>query len=271
MSAGDTQPTLPLPDGLVSSPEPRRRRRAWPWLVAFGIVIVLAVVAWFAAEAIARDLVIKTVKTQITSNLAVPADQEIDVDVPGAILPQLIGGSLDEIRISSDDIAVGTFEGDIVVEATDVPIRGGEIGAGTAVVRLDEEQLRQLMTSVDSFPSESLGIAEPDVTASIELSVFGVAVPVGVSLTPSAAEGDLVLSPASIQVAGADVTADELRRQFGILSNAVLRDWPVCIAQNLPAGLALEDVEVDGDEVVARFSVAPTILSDPAMREKGTC
>lgn len=271
MSAADTQPTLPLPDGLAwSDPEPRRRR-AWPWLVAFGIVVVLAVVAWFAAEAIARDLVIKTVRTQISTNLALPADQQIDVEVPGAIIPQLLGGSLDEIRISSDDVAVGTFQGDIVVEATDVPIRGGVIGAGEAVVRMDEEQLRLLMSSVESFPSESLGIAEPDVTASVELSVFGVAVPVGISLTPTAAEGDLVLTPASLQVAGADVTADELRRQFGVLSNAVLRDWPVCISQYLPAGLVLQDVQVDGDEVVARLSVEPTILSDPAMREKGTC
>jgi hypothetical protein len=67
------------------------------------------------------------------------------------------------------------------------------------------------------------------------------------------------------------VTADELRRQFGVLSNAVLRDWPVCIASSLPAGLVLQSVEVVDDELVAMFDIAPSMLTDPAMREPGTC
>ena len=46
------------PEGMGATPEPaRRRRRAWPWIVAFAIVVGLAVVAWFAGEAIARDVV----------------------------------------------------------------------------------------------------------------------------------------------------------------------------------------------------------------------
>lgn len=269
MSAGDTQPTLPLE--WASAEEPRRRR-AWPWLVAFGVVVLLAVAAWFVGEAIARDLVVKTIRSQVITNLALPADQQIDVDVPGAIIPQLIGGSLDEVHVRSQDVALGLFEGDISVEAFDVPIRGdGGIRDAAAVVRVDEAQLRSLLSGVDDFPSDALGIDPPFVTASTELAVFGAAVPVGVSLTPSASEGSLVLTPASLQVAGADVTADELRRQFGILSNSVLRDWPVCIAQYLPAGLVLSDITVDGELLVAEFDIDDSILEDPAMLENGTC
>ncbi|MDN3494570.1 DUF2993 domain-containing protein [Planococcus sp. APC 4015] len=271
MATGDTQPTLPLPDGLVATEQPRRPRRAWPWLVAFGIVVLLAVGAWFLGEMIARDLVEKTIRTQITSNLPVPADQEIDVDVPGAIIPQLIGGRLDEVRVAADDIAIDAFAGDIAVEMRDVPIRGGAVSDASATVTLDEAQLRRLMAQVDGFPSDALGIDSSFVTASMELSLFGASIPIGFSLTPSADEGELVLTPESLQVAGADVTVDELRRQFGVLSNAVLRDWPVCVAQYLPAGLALDTVDVVGDDLVARFSIADTILTDPALRTRGTC
>jgi hypothetical protein len=249
----------------------KRPRRVWPWLVAFGIVVVLAIGAWFLGEMIARDIVEKTIRTQVTSNLAVPADQEIDVDVPGAIIPQLIAGRLDEVRVSADDVAIDAFAGDVAVELRDVPIRGGEVRDGTATVTLDQTQLRRLMAQVDGFPSEALGIDDSFVTASMELSLFGASIPIGFSLTPSAAEGELVLTPESLQVAGADVTVDELRRQFGILSNAVLRDWPVCIAQYLPAGLALDTVDVVGDDLVARFSIADTIITDPAMTAQGTC
>jgi len=276
--SGDTQPTQPLPDPaaqwVLSQPEtaPRPRRRLWPWLIAAIIVVVLAVVAWFAAEAIARGIVTQVVRDKIITTLRLPADQQIDVDLEGAVIPQLIGGALSGIRIAADDVELDSFAGDVVVEAHDVPVNGeGPISGGRATVTLDEAQLQRLMSAVEDFPVESLGIEAPDITASVELSLFGAAVPVGLSLTPSAAEGQLVLTPAAIQVAGSDITADELRRQFGILSNAVLRDWPVCIAERLPAGLVLTDVAVSGDELRAGFDIADDILIDPALRADGTC
>ncbi|MCR2785319.1 MULTISPECIES: DUF2993 domain-containing protein [unclassified Microbacterium] len=275
---GDTHPTQPLPDPaaqwVLSQPDaaPRRRRRWLPWLIAGVIVVVLAIVAWFAAEAIARNLVVTTVRQQIISTLSLPEDQQIDVQLTGAVIPQLIGGSLSSIRIATDDVELGQFAGDVAVEAHDVPVRGdGPISAGRATVTVDQAQLQRLMTAVDGFPVDSLGIAEPDITASMDLMLFGATIPVGLSLTPSADEGQLVLTPSGIRIAGSDITADELRRQFGIVSNAVLRDWPVCIAEHLPAGLTLTDVTVDGDVLRARFDIADAILVDPALQADGTC
>lgn len=247
------------------------RRRRWPWVVALLVVIGLLVGAWFLAEAIARSVVTNAIRGIVASNLDLSADQQFDVDVAGTVIPQLIGGKLDDVTVSADDVVLRGFAGDVTVHAQDIALNGSSVGSATAAVELDAEQLRALMANVDGFPEETLGIAEPDVTISTELSLFGVAFPIGVSLTPSAQDGDLVLTPASLQVAGADVTADELRRQFGVLSNAVLRDWPVCIASSLPAGLTLSTVAVSGDELVATLDISPSMLTDPAMREPGTC
>ena len=42
-TAGATQPTEPIPKGWVSADAPApRRRRAWPWIIAFAIVVALA-------------------------------------------------------------------------------------------------------------------------------------------------------------------------------------------------------------------------------------
>ncbi len=193
------------------------------------------------------------------------------MDVPGPMIPQLISGTLGEVTIASDDVPIGSFSGDIVVTAHDIPIRGGDMAGGTATVTLDQEQLRGLMSTVDGFPADSLGLAEPNVTMSTELSLFGVGFPVGVALTPTASDGDLVLTPASLQLAGASITADDLRRRFGGLSDAVLRDWTVCIAQYIPAGITLSDVAVTGDALVAGFDVDGAIVSDPAKQANGTC
>ncbi|WP_137846289.1 DUF2993 domain-containing protein [Microbacterium sp. 2FI] len=270
MTSGDTQPTQPLPDWQPAA-EPRRRRRIWPWLVALVVVVVLGIVAWFVAESIARDLVTTTIRDEVVAQLDLPADQQVDVEVPGTIIPQLIAGSLDEVTISSDDVPIGGFTGDVTVTAQDVPIRGGDMGGAAATVTLDEEQLRAIMATVDGFPADTLGLAEPDVTFSTELSLFGVGIPVGVSLTPQAVEGDLVLTPSAIELAGADVSADRLRDQFGVLADVVLKDWTVCLAEYLPAGVTVTGVQVDGEQLVADLDVDGGIVSDPELQAMGTC
>ena len=271
MARGDTQVTEPLPEGMVHS-APERSRRVWPWIVAFAIVAVLAVAAWFAAEAIARQIVTGVVREQVRTQLSLPADQQIDVEIAGAVIPQLISGTVDDLTIASDDVTFGGVTGDVRVTAHDVAVRGtGEMSGATATVSLDEAQLRTLLATVEGFPADTMGLAAPNVTMSIDLQLFGVTIPVGVALAPSAADGAIVLTPAALRVGESEATADALRRQFGGLADAVLRDWNVCIAQYLPSGVTLTAVEVTGDVLVADFDVDGAIATDPALQQNGTC
>lgn len=265
----------PLPDWSYTSgaeEAPKRRRRGWGWLIAVLIVAGLVVAAWFLGEWIARDLVTKAVREQVVTRLALPADQEVDVQIEGAMIPQLIGGTFDDITVSSDDVPLAdALTGDITVHATGVQYRDAAARSATAEVSLDEAQVRALLATVEGFPADTVGIAQPNLTMSTAISLFGTSIPIGVALTPGAADGQLVLSPASLQLGGAEVTADALRSQFGGLADAVLRDWDVCIAQYVPAGLTLTQVEVDGAQVVADLTIDPAILTDAALRATGTC
>lgn len=271
MSTPDA-PTLPF-EPYDPESQPRRRRRVWPWLVVLAIVVALAAGAWVGAEAIARGVVETGVRTLIGSQVQLPPGEEIDVEVEGAILPQLISGTLDEVTVSASDVTVGPLTGDVTVTALGVPIRADAAATGgTVTVTLDQDQLRVLLSEIDGFPADTVGLANPDVTMSTELSVFGLSVPVGVALTPGAASGQLTLTPASFQAAGAEVTADGLRQQFGGLADAVLRDWSLCIADELPAALTLTDVTVlSDDEVAATFDVNGAVVVDRALLQNGTC
>ena len=272
MTAGDTQPTQPLPDWTSAPPEPRRRHSAWPWIISIVIVIGLAVAAWFVAEWVARGIVERTIREQVVTNLALPADQPIDVTVAGAVIPQLIAGELDDVTVSSEDVAIGSLTGDITVTAQGIAIRGDAAAdAATASVRLDADQLQTILAGVDGFPVDTVTLDEPDLVMSTELRFLGIGIPVTVALTPSASEGDIVLTPSRLEVANAEVTADGLRGQFGVLADAVLRDWTVCIAEYIPVGLTLTSVAVDGDEIVADFDVDGQMVSDPALQANGTC
>ncbi|GEB95987.1 LmeA family phospholipid-binding protein [Microbacterium lacticum] len=277
MSA-DEHPTQPLPDPSARwvlqtdapASAPRRTRR-WPWLVAVLVVVVLAVAAWFAGEYIARGIVERTIREQITQNLDIPVDHPIDIQIPGPILPQLIVGSIGDLTISSEDVPLDGVTADISVNAQDVNIHGGDWSGGYATVSLDETQLRALLAGIDGFPAESVSIDAPDVRAEFTLQLFGFDVPIGVALTPSAAGGDIELTPASLRLGDSEVSAQSLRDQFGSVADAALRTWDICIADRLPRAVELTGVEVNRDRVVADFEISSAIVNDPEAQQKGSC
>ena len=272
MSQRDTQPTQPLPPFAHAEPVHKKRRSVWPWIIVLLVVAGLAIAAWFAGEWIARDVVTKTIREQVITQLSLPADQKIDVVVEGAVLPQLIVGTLEDVTVSSDDVELGALTGDVTVHAQDIAIRGeAAAGAASATVVLDVEQVRGLLSTVEDFPAESVDLAEPNVTMATELRFFGLELPVGVALTPSAVEGDIVLTPAALQLAGNEISAGALRDQFGGVADAVLRDWTICIAEYLPAGVELADISVSGAQVVADVDIDGAIVSDASLQEPGVC
>ncbi|MBN9178412.1 MAG: DUF2993 domain-containing protein [Microbacterium sp.] len=250
----------------------RHRARRWPWLVALVAVAALAVGAWFAGEYIARGIVERTVRDQVQKELSLPADQQIDVDIPGPILPQLVSGTLGEITLASRDVPLGQLAGDVVVRASGVPIRGdGPAQDASASITLDAAQVQALLATVEDFPASTVTLAEPDIRVAMELRLFALTVPVGVGLTPSATAGQLVLTPTTLTVADAQISAQALLDQFGAVASTVVRDWDVCVAQYLPAGMTLTDVRVEGDHVVADFAIDGDIIHDRSLQQKGTC
>jgi len=276
--SGDTQPTQPLPhrqaEWVLATPAGapgRKRRRGWAWVIALLAAVAVGVAIWFIAEWAARTFVTSTIQGEVANRLSL-APEDVDVTVEGSVLPQLIGGSLDDVTVSSEDVPLSqSVTGDVTVHATDVPLRGGSAGAATATASFDEEQLRALLSTVEGLPAETVSLADPDVAMSIELNVLGLAIPIGVALSPSAVDGDIVLTPASLDLAGNEISADDLRSRFGRIADAVLRDWTVCVAEYLPAGVALTDVAVEGGMVVADLDIDGAIIDDPALQALGTC
>lgn len=246
--------------------------KPWIWVAGVGGVVVLAVGAWFAGEWVASQLVTSTVREKVIENLALPADQQVDVTVEGAVLPQLIGGTIEDITVSSPDVTLGSFTGDVSVHATGVPVRGdADIHSATATVSMDETQLQGLLSTVDGFPADSVGLAAPDVTMSKTVTVLGFSAPVGIALTPSAKNGELLLTPDTVTLGGLTLSAADAKSRFGDAASAVVRDWPVCVAQYVPAGMTLTDVHVTGSELVSTFAIDGAIVHDKSLQAKGTC
>lgn len=247
---------------------PRRRRRGW--VVVIVVVAVLAALV-VAAEFAARAIVPQVVRSQLIENLGLPADQAIDVEIPGLVLPQLAVGSIAQMSVSADDVDVEGISGDVRVDIQDAPVRGGDWSSARAVVVLDEDQVRTILSRVDGFPVDAFRLAPPGGALDTELNLFGAAIPLGVRLSAAAEDGDLVLSPTTFRLGDVDVSADALREQVGPLVGSFAQSWPACLAQYLPRALTLTGVAVEERGVVATFDIDSAILRDETAQQPGSC
>lgn len=245
-----------------------RRRARWPWVVL--VVVTLLAVFVVAAEVIARAVVPATVRGLVIDALDLPADQQLDVETQGVLLPQLLGGTLDELRLSSDQVTIGGVTGAAQVTATQVPLRGGALAGAEGTVIIDQSQFAGLLERVE-LPITEITLDEPDVTVHGGISVLGAEIPLALTMTPGADDGDLMLTPIAVEVAGADVDLQRLAGMFGDIGAALAGPQRVCIADQLPTGITLTGLRIDGTSVVAEISADGRIAVDEALLEPGVC
>lgn len=256
------------PSGVAREAAPAARGRRW-WWIAVAVVAGLAV-ASVGAEAIARAVVVQTIRDQAASGFGVPPEQ-VDADVPGVILRQLAAGSLNDVRVDVDDVSVGGAASvPVSIDLRHVDPWNGTFGNGSATIRLAEDQVRALLADAPGADAATVSLEDPYVTVAVSIPAAG-GIPVVASFSPTVSSGDLVLAPARLSVAGADIGLDALRERFGVAADVAMTGWRICLQAAMPAGLTLGSVAVDDDELVATFGVDPAILTDPDSRRPGAC
>lgn len=270
----DAQPgyrwELQLPDA------PRKRRSPWPWIISLIVLAALLVGAWFAGEWLARDIATRAVRTQVVKALDTPSPESVQVRIRGSVLIGLVTGTLDQVDVTVDDANLGgsterPITGELSAELHGVSTSGGAIESGTASISLDETEFRSLLAQIDGFPIDSASFQGSNVQIAVPYEIFGQAGSIGVQLSPGAADGKLTLTPAALTIGDAQITADDLRSRLGSLADVALRTWNVCVASSIPAGATVTGVTIDQGRMDATATLQPTILTDPAMRQKGTC
>ncbi|WP_251444734.1 DUF2993 domain-containing protein [Microbacterium sp. USTB-Y] len=259
----------PLPSAPIAVPPPRRRAR-WPWAV--GIVVVVLAALAVGGEFVARAVVAQQIRSQVITALKLPADQQLDVNVGGIVLPQLVAGRLDDVRLSSKSVALGPITSAVQVDATGVPIRGGELGSAKGTFRITADQLEKAITAAaGSTPIESVTLVGADVKATGSVTLFGASVPLSLALTPGAVDGELTFTPTSATIGAMTLDASDTSSPFASALKPLFATQKLCIADRLPAGVHLSGLRVDGDALVATFSADSAITTDPKLLENGTC
>ncbi len=268
--AATEHPTLVIPGSASGegADAPQQKRRRWPWVLLVAVVVLALLV--IAAELIARAVLPGVVRSIVVEKLDLPADQQLDVETQGLLLPQLIGGTLDTLHLSTDSVTLDGITGAADVTATGVPLRGGDLGGASGTVRVDQEQFTTLLAGTD-LPVDSVEFTAPNATVSGSISVLGAAVPLSLTLTPGTIDGDLELTPVGVSIGGLDVDLDRVGSTLGALGEGLTQPQRVCIADQLPSGLTLTGIEIVDDAAVIDVDVNGAIVTDKALQSKGSC
>ncbi|GAA3926388.1 DUF2993 domain-containing protein [Microbacterium soli] len=244
----------------------RRARRPWA-VLAVAVVPALLLVA---AELVARTVLPGAVRSLVIEQLELPSDQQLDVTADGVLLPQLVTGTLDEVTLSSDEVTLGGVTGAARVTAYGVPLHGGALRSATGTVAIDQSGLAALLAG-SPLPDVEISLEAPDVVLSGEITVLGRVIPLKVTVTPAAEDGDLLLTPVSAMLGGSELDVQALSRRLGPVGERLAGPQRLCIAEHLPAGVAVTGLHIEGALAVIDIRADGRIAVDPVLLENGTC
>lgn len=222
----------------------------------------------------ARSYASEQIAAKVRSSMALPASTPVDVTVSGtSVLWQLLSGKLDRIDVGVARLALGALTGSAELSAEGIPIEAGKkIDRTTIVFTTDEKALATLVATTPGLTGGTVTLSDGGVKFGTNVTLFGFALPVGISFTPSASKGQLELTPTSISLNEQTFTAKQLEASaFGALTDSLFVTHSVCVASMLPKGFVLDRVTVSGKNIALAVSAQKVVLDSKLMASRGSC
>lgn len=265
-----TPPAEPPADVAVP---PKKKRRGWiVALVIVGVLVVLGVVAFLVADLVAKDYARDYVRARVVEVLQLPQDAPVEVDLGGgSIILQALAGRISTVDVAVPDVAFGELTGDVRLHAEGVPLdETAPVETLGVEFALGADDLAALSGGGDAAPV--FAFEGDDVTLSSEFELFGASIPWGLSLTPSAADGALVLTPTSLTLGSQTFeSGDDDDSFWGQIVRQLLQPQTLCLAASVPQALTLTDAAVDDEQVRLSFDGSGEALGGEAFGTFGTC
>jgi hypothetical protein len=277
-----TSPTRPLPmqsdEPVVVAVVPKKRRRRWPWVLGgiLVVLVILAVIGFFVADAYAKSYARDYIQQRIVAVLGIDDPSQVKVDIgSGSVLLQALAGRLNEVDIDAGTVTFGALTGDATVHAEGVPL-----DANAATEKLDvtftvaEDQIAGVVgNNLSGLPVEitSITLEEPAVVVAGTAEVFIFTIPVGFALEPSASDGQIALNVTSISLFDESFTEEQASQQLGGLADGLFAEQKICVDESLPVALTIVDVDVVEKTLVVKINGDGVVMGGTDLSTPGTC
>lgn len=263
---------MTAPETVVVTPAPRRRRTARTVVVVIGVLVVLVGLV-IAADIFARQQVADFVEEKVRSALKVEADEPVAVEVGGvSVLAQLATGSLDDLRVDVESVAIGELTGGVSLRANGVPTDASNAVEQVDIeLRVDEGGIQSLASTLSDSQIDSVQLVDGEIRFGTELSIFGVSFTVGLGVEPVADGGEITFTPTSVELGGTRSSAELLVETFGRPAEQLLQPRSLCAAEWLPPSLEVGSVEVLDDILVVTFGANDLRFDEASLSTVGSC
>jgi hypothetical protein len=281
--AESIQPTTPPSDGasdvtptvVVVEPAAPKKKRRFGWIIALVVVVIVLVIAFFVADALAKQFATAYVKERIVEVLKLEPGTPVDVDLgSGSILLQAASGAISEVNVHVDELSFGDITGEATLVATSVPLDSSKpVDDLGIVVTVTEDNVQKLRSFISGIDLKSIELDNELIRVTTEFNIFVATIPVSVDLAPSAKDGGISFDPVTIFIGDEPISVADLRAspEFQALAGDLLKSQDFCVAGYLPEALSIDDVDVVGSALRVSITGDGTSLSDPALSELGSC
>lgn len=258
---------------LPSSAGPKTVNRARRPLIVTAVVLLLLVIVAVALDGVARAVAQTMIQSSVRTSLGLPASAPVEVNVRGtSVLLQLASGSLQEVDVKMSKLSVGGFSGAADLTVRGVPLdQSRPLSSATVALTLGRTEVQKLLTGFAALPVKSVTLSNGAVHLGGEFSLFGLAIPVTVTATAAAVDGQVALTPTSFMVNAATFTPAALTKSFGALGESLTSTQRLCIASSLPAAFHLDTVTISGAAAHLVTSAKSVVLSSHLFSTKGVC
>jgi hypothetical protein len=255
----------------TAEPPPRRKRHPIRSIIIVLVILgVLAVAAYLVGEPLAKSTVETAINVGVAKELSIPVDQ-VHSSVSGPVILQLVHRNLSDVDVTIDSFTAGNITSSVHIDASGVPLDTKKpISKVSFSINLTTDQLKSLLTDGSATSPTTVAYVGDNVRLGTSISVLVASLPVSIDLAPSAANGELVLTPEAITVGTVHYTAAQLAASpLGGVTAGLRAPRTTCVASSLPAELSLKSVQVKDDTLQVTVAGAGVSLSQ--LSQKGTC
>ena len=243
------------------------RKPRW-WLRILVIIVALLALAG-AAELALRLILPNVIAGAVRNQLGLSGDHPVDVQLGGSALAHAVTGHVGQVSVDVDGLAVmDQLRGDLRMSADSVPfnVTGGEMAGTVAQFTVQGEDLPAAVSVLTGGIADSGEVQGGSLVVGRTVQIFGIDVPVTVTLGLAVEGGDVLIDPTAVSAAGAELTAEQVDSLVQVSAQRV------CIKDRLPAGVTLTGIDLSSTgAVTVTAKIAPDIASNPEQRSPGSC
>lgn len=241
--------------------------------VIIALVLTLGVLGGLAEWGL-RLAVPGIVEGAVRQKLDLPRSHPVDVELGGSALLHAIRGGVGDISVEVPDAPVADgVRATLTFRAEQVPfgVTSGAMTAPHAEIFVPADDLGPVISLLTNGVADTGKTSSGELVVGKQLEALGFTVPIEATLGLSVVDGEVLVEPRGLSAVGFDLTTEQLAAATGGLLEPLLSARQICVAEWLPRGATLRDVKITASGARVAFALSPTLLSDSAEQQRGTC